>query len=179
MKFEMVALIAVLAALVVAGCGGSDEKTSTSLGNSTDRAFVAGMIPHHKSAVEMAKIAQQRGQSQFVKTLAGNIVRTQTAEIGKMQSEDSKLADDGLKKGSLGMSTHEMGMSMDIGMLKTASPFDSAFLKMMLPHHKGAVAMAQMELDKGKDTKLKALAKDIISAQTKEIAGMNAQLAKR
>lgn len=178
MKLRMITLIALLAALVVAGCGGSDAKTSTSLGNSTDRAFVAGMVPHHESAVEMAKIAQQRGQSQFVETLAGNIVRTQTAEIGTMQSEDKKLADDGLEKGSLGMSMHEMGMSMDTGMLKTANPFDPAFLKMMLPHHKGAVMMAQIELDKGKDAKLKALAKDIISAQNKEIAEMNAQLAK-
>lgn len=178
MKVKILTLVAVLAAVVVAGCGGSDSKSSSSLGNSTDRAFVAQMVPHHKSAVEMAKIAQQRGQSQFVKTLAGNIVRTQSAEIGTMQSEDKKLADDGLKKGDLGMSMNEMGMSMDTGMLKTANPFDPAFLKMMLPHHKGAVKMAQMELDMGKDAKLKTLAKAIISAQNKEISEMNAQLAK-
>jgi uncharacterized protein (DUF305 family) len=44
-----------------------------------DRAFVAAMIPHHESAVEMAEIAQ-RGESEFVKRLAGDIIRTQNAE---------------------------------------------------------------------------------------------------
>ena len=176
MKLQAVTLLAVLATIIVAGCGGSDKTSSSSLGNSTDRAFVADMVPHHKSAVEMATIARQRGQSQFVKTLAGNIVRTQTAEISTMQSEDKKLADAGLKKGDLGMSMDKMGMSMDTGMLKTASPFDPAFLKMMIPHHKGAVTMARMELDKGKDAKLKTLARHIISTQNKEIAEMNAHL---
>lgn len=168
-------LVALLAAIAVAGCGSSDNKTSTSEGNSTDRAFVAAMIPHHESAVEMAKIASQRGESQFVKTLAGNIIRTQTAEISTMKSEDAKLKDAGLKEGDLGMSHSMMGMDADTEMLKTADPFDKAFLSMMIPHHEGAVEMAKVELSKGKDAKLQTLAKDIISAQEKEIKQMKAQ----
>lgn len=177
MKFKTLAVVAVLASFVVAGCGGSDKTSSSSLGNGTDRAFVAQMVPHHKSAVAMAKIAQQRGQSQFVKTLADNIVRTQNAEISTMQAADKKLADAGIKKGSMGMNMAMMSMQ-DIGMLKTANPFDAAFMKMMLPHHKSAVEMAKMELAKGKSAKLKTLAQDIITGQSKEIAGMNKQLAK-
>jgi uncharacterized protein (DUF305 family) len=64
--------------LAVAGCG-SDENSGSGEsagGNGTHRAFVAGTIPHHESAVEMAEIARQRGESEFVKQLADDIVRT-------------------------------------------------------------------------------------------------------
>ena len=47
----------VAAAALVAGCGDSDTRSSSSAkpaGNATDRAFVAEMVPHHRSAVEMA-----------------------------------------------------------------------------------------------------------------------------
>jgi uncharacterized protein (DUF305 family) len=69
-------------------------------------------------------------------------------------------------------------MDGSVASLKTADPFDEAFLKMMLPHHEGAVVMAKAELDKGKDPALKKLATQIITAQEREIRGMRAQLAK-
>lgn len=44
---------------------------------------------------------------------------------------------------------------------------------MMIPHHQGAVRMAQAELAKGKNPKLRALARRIITAQDGEIGEMN------
>jgi len=171
MKLKITALLAALAALAAAGCGSDDA------GNSTDRAFVAGMVPHHESAVEMATIAQDRAKSPFVKTLADNIIRTQNAEIATMREEDAQLADAGVEKGDLGMSDAMMGMNHDAGMLKTAEAFDAEFLRMMIPHHEGAIPMARMELEKGADPELKKLAEDIIAAQQKEIDQMKQQLA--
>lgn len=170
--FLIVALIAT--ALTTAACGSS--KTPVTAGNSTDRAFVAEMVPHHKSAVAMAQIAQARGTSTFVKQLASDIIRTQTDEIGTMRYQDSKLDDAGVKTGKLGVSTDDMGMSMDTNSLKTATPFDPAFLKMMIPHHSGAITMAKIELAKGNDPALKKLATAIITAQQRELARMRAQL---
>jgi uncharacterized protein (DUF305 family) len=43
---------------------------------------------------------------------------------------------------------------------------------MTIPHHESAVAIAQMELEKGSDRELQALARQIISAQEREIAAM-------
>lgn len=166
------------AALAVTGCGGSDSNNSAATGagaaagNPVDRAFVADMVPHHQSAVQMATIAQDRGTSSFVKQLADDIVRTQNQEIDLMRSEDKRLAAADVKKGSLGVAQHMMGMGADLASLKTATPFDEAFIAMMLPHHEGAVTMAKVELSRGKDPKLKALAQDIINAQTREIASM-------
>ena len=174
MKKKILAALVAVSAIAVAGCGSDDSavSSSSSKGNGADRAFVADMVPHHQSAIEMAKIAQQRGQSDFVKQLADNIVRTQSAEITTLKKQDKELADAGVKKGDLGVAKHMMGMDMDAGMLKSASPFDKEFMTMMVTHHKGAITMAEAELDKGGDPELKQLAKDIISAQKKEVSEM-------
>ena len=176
MTRKILPVLLAVGALVFAACGGGDDEGSTG-GNGTDRAFVAEMVPHHESAVEMAEIARERGQSTFVKKLAENIITTQKAEISTLRREDEALDTAGIKPGSLDMPHSMMGMDDDPATLRTAKPFDKAFLEMMIPHHKGAVEMARIELEKGKDPELKALAQDIIDAQTREIREMEAQLA--
>ncbi|UTI63971.1 DUF305 domain-containing protein [Paraconexibacter antarcticus] len=174
-----VIVVAVMAAAFVAGCGGSDSKKdpSTSAGNVTDRAFVNDMTPHHRSAIAMATVALARADHVEIKTLAANIISGQKRELTLMAGFKNTLsAGDG--KSTLGRSMHAMGMDMNAAALKTAAPFDKAFIQMMSPHHAGAVAMARTELAKGKDPKVKALARQIIAAQTSEIAQMKAWLTK-
>ena len=55
---------------------------------------------------------------------------------------------------------------------------DKDFAAQMLAHHIGAVSMAQVELDYGKDPEMRKLARDIIKAQKKEIALMKKWQAK-
>jgi uncharacterized protein (DUF305 family) len=49
---------------------------------------------------------------------------------------------------------------------------DKDFVMMMIPHHQGAIDMAEVELKYGKDPELKALAEKIIADQKREIAEM-------
>jgi uncharacterized protein (DUF305 family) len=49
---------------------------------------------------------------------------------------------------------------------------DADFVAHMIPHHQGAVDQAEVELKYGEDPQMRALAKNIIKAQKKEIAFM-------
>jgi len=172
-RTALILLMASVASIALAACGGSNTGTTEApAGNSIDVAFAEGMIPHHKSAVEMAEIARERSNRKEIKTLADNIIKSQNAEIVVLEKTADDIKEAGVTKGDLGVSDEHMGMSMDAGMLRDADPFDQAFIDMMVPHHRGAVAMAQVELSRGKSPALKKLAEEIITAQTQEIAQM-------
>jgi uncharacterized protein (DUF305 family) len=55
---------------------------------------------------------------------------------------------------------------------------DRDFVAHMIPHHQGAIEMAQAELKYGKDPEIKRLARNIIKAQHDEIAFMQRWLEK-
>jgi uncharacterized protein (DUF305 family) len=56
---------------------------------------------------------------------------------------------------------------------------DIDFMKHMRPHHQAAIDMAKIVLANGKDTETNKLAQDIITAQEKEIATIDAWLKKK
>lgn len=61
---------------------------------------------------------------------------------------------------------------------KMADP-DEAFVRGMIPHHQGAIDMAQIVLKFGKDEQSKKWAADVIREQTREIKEMEEWLQKR
>jgi uncharacterized protein (DUF305 family) len=50
-----------------------------------DQAFIDAMIPHHQSAIVMAKVANRESENPRIKELAGNIVSVQKGEIEQMR----------------------------------------------------------------------------------------------
>ncbi|MBN9309464.1 DUF305 domain-containing protein [Devosia sp.] len=70
-------------------------------------------------------------------------------------------------------------MNADMMAGATATDIDVAFVCSMIPHHRGAIAMAKAELANGDDDWVKGLAQGVITAQEKEIADMLAWLDKQ
>jgi uncharacterized protein (DUF305 family) len=64
---------------------------------------------------------------------------------------------------------HKMMADMTI---KPTGDIDRDFVEMMVPHHQGAVDMARAELNYGRNEQLRRLARQIVTAQQREITVM-------
>src|SRR5216683_7521816 len=60
--------------------------------------------------------------------------------------------------------------------VKPSGNVDADFTAMMIPHHQGAIEMAEAELRHGHNTKLRQIARNIIAGQTQQIPAMKAAL---
>jgi len=62
--------------------------------------------------------------------------------------------------------------------VKPAGDVDKDFVATMVPHHEGAIEMAQAELRHGRNEQLRRIAQEIIIDQTQEIAAMQLAIGK-
>ncbi len=86
---------------------------------------------------------------------------------GKMDSTMPGMP--GMSAGGGDMHGSMMGMMKSMDAMKPTGNMDRDFAAMMKVHHEGAIDMSQMELQSGKDPKMRAIAKRIIEAQKREI----------
>lgn len=164
--------VLVVLAMTIAGCGSDTNQKSNTSGNPTDAGFAEEMITHHEGAIAMAGSAQDRADHPEVKKLAAAIIVAQESEISQMQLIGRELAAAGIETKPLAMNDAQMGMDFEMPMLDQAEDFDKAFIDMMIPHHRGAIAMAKLQLKEGSNEELNELARNVIEAQTDEIAQM-------
>ena len=69
-------------------------------------------------------------------------------------------------------------MHQDMAIEYTGDP-DVDFVRSMIPHHQGAIDMAKIQLEHGKDPEMRKLAEEVIKAQEAEIADMRKWLEER
>jgi len=152
-------------------------------GNS-DIDFVAGMIPHHQGAVDMAWVELEYGNDETMKALARRIIAWQKSEIGNMKqwlagrqscwqapNVESLPSVVAYKE-----AMHKMHSDMNIEYTGNA---DIDFARGMIPHHQGAIDMAWIEKKYGMDMHLRAFSDEIIRSQGQEIRLMQEWLAKQ
>lgn len=198
LKRLAVATAVVTALAVLAACGTSDNNTRTDTGgvsstrgtgshNDADVTFATSMIPHHQQALEMVDLMDGRTLDPAVRRLAGQIKTAQSPEIdtmtgwltdwGKPVPSPTSTGDDSHDMGGMDMGSQEMPGMMsaeDMANLKDASgaDFQDMWLRMMIRHHEGAIAMARTELSHGVSQPAQHLAQSIIDGQQAEIDQM-------
>jgi uncharacterized protein (DUF305 family) len=162
-----------------------------------DRDFVAMMTPHHQGAIDMAQAELLYGHNEKLLRVSQEIIAEQLQEIAAMRlaigepasptwvtdapvstSDAQPVAGTSVKSEAAFLAQNDAAMNkMMAGMAaKPTGDVDHDFVAMMVPHHQGAIDMAQAELRYGHNQQLKTIAQEIIVDQIKEIQFMRLAL---
>ena len=173
------------------------QKIASATYSPDDVRFMQDMIPHHQQAVEMAELVGERTNNPDIIEISGRIMKSQADEIAFMQAwlrERGETAPDvGGDHDHGGRMSHDMKTHMSHQMMGMATPeemadlaasagtdFDRLFLRLMIPHHEGAITMVEDLLDKpgtAYDPVLYEFTNDVVADQSAEIKRMTALLA--
>jgi uncharacterized protein (DUF305 family) len=176
---KKLAVLLAAVALLASACGGDDGAEPTASGAVPfDLAFIDAMVPHHREAIEMAEAARSQGLREGdLEQIASNVIATQQREIDLLlewreEWFGSRTLGPVLPE-VLGVDDSELGMGHgSVEDLLDAHDVDATFAAMMIPHHEGAVAMAEEAEDRAEHEEIRDLAARIIEAQEAEIAMM-------
>lgn len=138
--------------------------------------FIAGMVPHHAAAIDMAEsYLKHGGEHKTLKPLAQDIITTQRDEISEMETLYQEISSSGKKdqaQADAYREAYQKMMSGHHGHDMTGSSrasIDAAFAEGMLMHHQMAVDMAEDILEYTNESGVLELAQQIINTQKEEI----------
>ena len=165
-----------------------NEEDATNIANTSyikaDVNFLQGMIIHHKQAIVMSNMAENRTNNKVILELAKRIEVSQEDEINFMGSWLKERDEYETKINSHNHMDHMhikmVGMASKIQLdkleMSDSSDFDRLFLQLMIAHHDGALEMVK-ELKKypgsAYDPILNEFVSDLVNDQGIEIERMN------
>jgi len=132
--------------------------------------FIAGMIPHHQEAVDVAREVVDRGERAEVRALARDIVATQADEIATLRAWLTAWHPDAPPAPYAPMMRALTGLA--------PSEIDVVFVTDMVRHHEMALAMAEaaLALDPAPRPEIAALAREVARVQAEEITTLRGWL---
>lgn len=185
-------VIIIAGAIALSACGSADDSPSTASAtarpavfNDADVFFAQSMISHHEQAVEMSIVALDPSVSASaeIQRLAAEIQEVQEPEIELLSTLLGEWGQPVDMPGSEGLDDMTGRAGMD-GMMSnedmtsltklTDREFNMVWPRMMIEHHRGALAQAAAALAEGSNPDIALLADQIISTQQAEIDEMTA-----
>lgn len=109
----------------------------------------------------------------FILMLGGGLVRMRVHAQTRAHGDETSEPD----WQELNASMEKMHMAM--GVIERSGDADVDFVRLMVPHHQGAIDMAKVQLLHGKDPQMRRLAEEIITDQQLEIELMQRWLKAR
>ena len=188
----LAALVGAAAALLIAWQSGAPRDDSAEAG------FARDMATHHAQAVEMSFVIRDTSSDEAIRTLAYDIIVTQSTQRGVFMgwlqqwalpqaSTSPRMAwmpghahvERGSDEGVPLM--HGMASDDELQKLRVAqgSDADILFLQLMIRHHEGGVLMARAVSGLSRRAEVVAMAKSIDDGQRAEIVAMTEMLSKR
>jgi len=156
----------------------SMKAANDSMMTMTDAGKKMAVMKEMDMAKDMMAKKDEKGCSAQLHKAMGMMTGTDMKGMGMKPGMDMKMmAPDPRDSASTkGYKAAMMKMMDGMPMMKFTGDADLDFMIHMRPHHQLAVDMAKVDLANGKDAEVKKLAQDIITAQEKEIAVIDAWL---
>jgi uncharacterized protein (DUF305 family) len=173
------------------------SRVGTPRDDSAEAGFARDMATHHAQAVEMSFVARDKSSDHELRTLASDIIATQSTQRGIFMGW---LQQWGLSQASarprmawmpghthLAPATdgavlmHGMASAGELRRLSDANGVDAEilFLQLMIRHHEGGIIMARAVLALSNRREVAQMTKSIEDGQRAEIAEMRNMLAAR
>lgn len=162
-------------------CDMMDEMTHADLSDSISHNFITQMIPHHQGAIEMARNLLRYTTNIPLQNLALKIITGQTKSISDMQAALCKCKAVHNCKDDLcccQTRTKKIMQTMFCEMKHacTTNCVNGNFIREMIPHHCGAIAMSENTLRYCICPELIPILDAIIRTQRREVRQMRCML---
>ena len=149
----------------------------------SDARFMRDMIPHHRQALEMSRLAPYRTNSPKLLEIAGKIEAAQGDEIAFMEQWLTSRGESIDRSHAHAGRQTMKGMANEAQMAALAAAtgveFDRQFLSLMITHHEGAIDMVEALMEQpgsAYDPTLFEFTTDVSNDQLKEIELMHGLL---
>ena len=150
-----------------------DQAIGAAVGVNAADSWVRKMIEHHKGAVEMSRVALTQNPSADAAGMAQQTIDKQTKEIAALE----KLIATGNPDAASGELYRAATMQMHEAMMAAkGADISETYLRKMLAHHQGAVALSDVALANGASGAIRTQIEKTKADQQKEIAMVEAML---
>lgn len=151
-----------------------NDKMMAAVGANVSDTWAKQMIEHHRGAIAMSEVVLTLSPTADVRAMAQQTISKQGKEVEELSKMLSTSPADPASLEpyrSANMTMHDEMMAAK------GADVSETYLRKMVAHHRGAVALSDVVLAKGTDAKIRAVAQKTKTDQTKEAAMIEAMLA--
>lgn len=151
-----------------------NERMMAAFGSDVSDTWVKQMIEHHRGAIAMSEIVLTQSPTPEVLAMAKDTIAKQGKEIEDLTKLLSKAPGDAASLEPYKPANMVMHEAM---MAAKGADVSETYLRKMLEHHRGAVALTDVVLAKGATGAVRTAAQKVKAVQSKEISMIERMLA--
>lgn len=185
MRSVLTAVVAVVVSIAAGGCHhapapapeASTSVAAMNVGGPGDVAFLEDIVIHHQQGLELAAMVRAQSADPALVVLADQIGAQQRTELQGCQAQLLQWEAPGGRSAGDDAAADIPGMVDKATMDKLRSlrgpEFDTLWLQSMIAHHRGAITMAQSEIEHGESPEAISIAHSLVPFQQADINQMN------
>lgn len=150
-----------------------NDRMMAAIGADVSDTWVKQMIEHHRGAIAMSEVVRERNPTPEVLAMARQTIAMQGKEIEDLTTLSSKSPADPASLEPFKPANRTMHEAM---MAAKGADVSETYLRKMLEHHRGAIALSDVVLANGATGRIRTAAQKVKTVQSKEISMIEAML---